>query len=52
GFADWSQVFGDPIMTGALLDRLTHKAHIITCDWKSYRLKQSLAEQEMAAKRK
>jgi len=44
GFADWSQVFGDPIMTGALLDRLTHRAHIIPCDWDSYRLKQSLAD--------
>ena len=44
GFADWSQVFGDPIMTGALLDRLTHRAHIIPCDWNSYRLKQSLAD--------
>ncbi len=43
GFADWSQVFVDPIMTNALLDRLTHKAHIISCTWESYRLKQSLA---------
>ena len=44
GFADWTQVFGDPIMTAALLDRLTHKAHIINCTWESYRLKQSLQE--------
>lgn len=42
GFADWTRVFGDPAMTAALLDRLTHKAHIITCSWESYRLKQSL----------
>ena len=42
GFADWTQVFGDPVMTAALLDRLTHKAHIINCNWDSYRLKQSL----------
>jgi DNA replication protein DnaC len=42
GFADWTQVFGDPVMTAAMLDRLTHKAHIITCNWNSYRLKQSL----------
>ena len=42
GFADWTQVFGDPVMTAALLDRLTHKAHIINCMWESYRLKQSL----------
>ena len=44
GFADWTQVFGDPVMTAALLDRLTHKAHIINCTWDSYRLKQSLKE--------
>jgi DNA replication protein DnaC len=42
GFADWTQVFGDPVMTAALLDRLTHKAHIVNCQWDSYRLKQSL----------
>lgn len=42
GFADWTRVFGDPAMTAALLDRLTHKAHIINCSWESYRLKQSL----------
>ena len=44
GFADWTQVFGDPVMTAALLDRLTHKAHIVNCQWDSYRLKQSLQE--------
>ena len=42
GFADWTQVFGDPVMTAALLDRLTHKARIINCMWESYRLQQSL----------
>ena len=31
GFADWTQVFGDPVMTAALLDRLTHKAYIVSC---------------------
>jgi DNA replication protein DnaC len=44
GFADWTKVFGDPVMTAALLDRLTHKAHIVSCNWESYRLKQSLKE--------
>jgi DNA replication protein DnaC len=44
GFADWTQVFGDPVMTAALLDRLTHKARIINCNWESYRLKQSLKD--------
>ena len=42
GFADWTQVFGEPTLTAALLDRLTHKAHIVTCDWESFRLKESL----------
>jgi len=42
GFADWTQVFGDPTLTAALLDRLTHKAHIINCTWQSYRLKETL----------
>ncbi len=42
GFADWTQVFVDQTMTAALLDRLTHKAKIVNCNWQSYRLKQSL----------
>ncbi|MBU1567622.1 MAG: IS21-like element helper ATPase IstB [Proteobacteria bacterium] len=46
GFADWTQVFGDPVMTAALLDRLTHRAHIINCQWDSYRLKESLKGQQ------
>jgi len=50
GFADWTQVFGDPVMTAALLDRLTHKAHIINCNWDSYRLKQSLKDKNPRGK--
>lgn len=42
GFADWTQVFGDATLTATLLDRLTHKAHIINCTWDSYRLKETL----------
>lgn len=45
GFADWTQIFGDANMTAALLDRITHKAHIINCAWKSYRLKETLRQQ-------
>ena len=52
GFADWTQVFGDPVMTAALLDRLTHKARIINCNWESYRLKQSLREKSKHGERK
>jgi DNA replication protein DnaC len=42
GFGDWTQIFGDPSMTAALLDRVTHKAHVINCNWDSYRLKETL----------
>ena len=52
GFADWTQIFGDQTMTGALLDRLTHKARIINCNWQSYRLKQSLEHNKSPAKEK
>lgn len=42
GFGNWTQIFGDPSMTAALLDRITHKAHVINCSWESYRLKETL----------
>jgi DNA replication protein DnaC len=49
GFADWTQLFGDPTLTAALLDRLTHKAVIINCDWESYRLRESLKKKKKTA---
>jgi len=49
GFADWTQVFGDPTLTAALLDRLTHKAHIIHCTWESYRLQETLKTKKRPA---
>src|SRR5438445_8169732 len=39
-FADWNQLFGDERMTGALLDRLTHRAHILEFVGESYRFRQ------------
>ena len=42
GFGDWTQIFGDANLTAALLDRITHKAHVINCTWESYRLKETL----------
>jgi DNA replication protein DnaC len=47
-FADWVQVFGDERLTAALLDRLTHHAHIIELVGESYRFRQRMqtGEQE------
>ncbi len=42
-FADWTQVFGNPSLTAALLDRLTARAHILEFVGESYRLRQQPA---------
>lgn len=44
-FADWPQVFGDERLTAALLDRLTHRAHILEFVGESYRFRQRLERQ-------
>ena len=42
-FAQWPQTLaGDERMTGALLDRLTHRVEILAIEGDSYRLRQSL----------
>lgn len=48
-FVEWTQVFGSAKLTAALLDRLTHYAHILQMSSNSFRFKQSLARQEQAA---
>ena len=40
-FDEWTEVFGSERLTGALLDRLTHRVHILEMNGVSYRLKQS-----------
>ncbi len=47
-FGDWNTIFGDEKMTVALLDRLTHKGHILEFMGESYRFRQRMhmGEQE------
>jgi DNA replication protein DnaC len=36
---EWGEVFGDPVVATAILDRLLHHSHVITIRGDSYRLK-------------
>ena len=42
-FDEWTSVFGNERLTGALLDRLTHHVHILEMNGDSYRLEHSKA---------
>jgi DNA replication protein len=37
-FEEWNEVFSSERLTGALLDRITHRCHIIEANGNSYRL--------------
>lgn len=40
-FESWTEIMGSERLTGALLDRLTHRIHILEANGESYRLKES-----------
>jgi DNA replication protein DnaC len=40
-FEQWAEVCGSERLTGALLDRLTHRVHIVEANGESYRLRDS-----------
>lgn len=40
-FERWDEIFKDPIMTAAMIDRLTHKSYIVNMNGNSYRLKET-----------
>ncbi len=43
-FSRWTEIFADPLLTSAIVDRMTHRSHIIDTNGSSYRLKQRLTE--------
>ena len=45
-FSQWPQVFNSEQLTGALLDRLTHHAHILTMNGESFRFRESMSKKE------
>ena len=45
-FGDWMQVFGDEQLTAALLDRLTHHAHILEFVGESYRFRERMEREK------
>jgi len=38
GFTDWQELFGDPVIASAILDRLLHHARVVNIKGHSYRL--------------
>ncbi|MCX7747223.1 MAG: IS21-like element helper ATPase IstB [Clostridia bacterium] len=40
-FERWNEIFQDPVMTAAMIDRMTHKAFIVNMNGNSYRLKET-----------
>ena len=43
-FEQWDTIFGDPAMTAALVDRLTHHCHLLEMNGDSYRFKEGLRQ--------
>ncbi|BBE31079.1 hypothetical protein OSSY52_12200 [Tepiditoga spiralis] len=41
-FSKWANVFSDPTLANAILDRLIHHSHIVSIKGPSYRLKDKL----------
>lgn len=39
-FGEWGDVFGDPVIATAILDRLLHHSHVISIRGESYRLRE------------
>ena len=40
-FERWGEIFRDPVMTAAMIDRLTHQSYIVNMNGNSYRMKET-----------
>lgn len=43
-FGQWNHIFGDPILTEAVIDRLIHHSHLLVFNGESFRYKESLLQ--------
>jgi DNA replication protein DnaC len=50
-FEQWTEVMGSERLTGAMLDRLTHRVHIIEANGESYRLKDARKRRQKPKRR-
>lgn len=41
-FERWEEIFKDPILTGAMVDRVAHKSHVLDMSGESYRIKETI----------
>jgi DNA replication protein len=50
-FERWGEIFQDPVMTAAMIDRLTHQTYLVNMNGNSYRMKETkewLQKQKLA----
>lgn len=45
-FSSWDDIFYDPVIANAILDRILHHAHVVNITGKSYRLKEYITQDE------
>jgi len=51
-FEQWTEILGSERLTGALLDRLTHRVHILEANGESYRLREAKMRLKRRSSRK
>jgi DNA replication protein DnaC len=50
GIASWGQIFDDPMVAAAMLDRLLHRSVVFNIDGESYRMRSHRARSEATRK--